>query len=86
MDILFSSLNANETTRVKGCTSGKEIWDTLMQVHEGTNEMKEQKKSLLVTKYETFIMLPGESVDSMFCRFNDIIKDLEALDKILHIS
>ena len=43
--------------------------------------MKEQKKSLLVTKYETFVMFQNETIDSMFCRFNDIIKDLEALDK-----
>ena len=52
-----------------------------MQVHECSNDMKEQKKSLLVTKYETFTMSPNESIDVVFCRFNDIIKDLEALDK-----
>ena len=54
MNVLYSSLNANETTRVKRCLTSKEIWDTLMKIHEGSNDMKEQKKSLLVTKYETF--------------------------------
>ena len=63
MNVLFSSLNANDTTRVKGCFSGKEIQDTLMQVHEGSNEMKVQKKSLLVSKFETFIILPGENIN-----------------------
>ena len=57
MNVLLSGLNANETIRVKECLTGKEIWDTLMQVHESSNDMKEQKNSLLVNKYETFIML-----------------------------
>ena len=76
MNVLFSSLNANETTRVKGCLTCKEIWDTLMQVHEGSNDMKEQKKSLLVTRYETFMMLQNETIDAMFCRFNETWKHL----------
>ncbi|KAL3533259.1 hypothetical protein ACH5RR_006780 [Cinchona calisaya] len=38
-------------------------------------------KSLLVAKYESFKMEPHENIDKMYCRFNDIVKDLEGLGK-----
>ena len=81
MNVLFSALDANESIRVKGSKSAKEIWDKLKEIHEGSNDVKEQKKSILVTKYESFKMESNETIDQMYCRFNDIIKDLEVLEK-----
>ncbi|KAL3510113.1 hypothetical protein ACH5RR_029514 [Cinchona calisaya] len=81
MNVLYNALDANESTRVKGCNSAKEIWDKLKEIHEGSDDVREQKKSLLVAKYESFKMEPHENIDKMYCRFNDIIKDLEALSK-----
>ncbi|KAL3519121.1 hypothetical protein ACH5RR_021710 [Cinchona calisaya] len=81
MNVLYNALDANESTRVKGCSSAKEIWDKLKEIHEGSDDVREQKKSLLVAKYESFKMEPHENIDKMYCRFNDIIKDLEALGK-----
>ena len=81
MNVLYSALNSNESIRVKGCRSAKEIWDKLREIHEGSENVREQKKSILVTKYESFTMEPHENVDKMYCRFNDLIKDLEVLEK-----
>lgn len=33
----------------------------------------------LVTKHESFRMEPHEDINKMYCRFNEIIKDLETL-------
>ena len=44
-------------------------------------DIREQKKSLLVPKYEYFKLKSHENIDKMFCRFIDIVKDLELLGK-----
>ena len=40
MHILYSALNANESSRIEGLSSAKEIWETLIKVHDGDNELK----------------------------------------------
>ena len=81
MNVLYSTLDSNESIRVKGCKSAKEMWDKLREIHEGSDNVREQKKSILVTKYESFKMEPLEDIDKMYCRFNNLIKDLEVLGK-----
>ena len=81
MNVLYSALDSNEFIRVKGCRSTKEIWDKLREIHEGGENVKEHKKSILVTKYESFKMEPHEDIDKIYCKFNDFIKDLEVLKK-----
>ncbi|XP_071924835.1 uncharacterized protein [Coffea arabica] len=76
MNVLYSALDSNESVRVNGCKSVKEIWNKLREIHEGSENVREQKKSILVTKYESFKMEPHENIDKMYCRFNDLIKDL----------
>ena len=81
MNVIYSALDSNESIRVKGCKSAKEMWDKLREIHEGGDNVKEQKKAILVTKYESFKIEPLEDIDKMYCRFTDLIKDLEALGK-----
>lgn len=81
MNVLYCALDSNESIRVKGCKLAKEIWDKLREIHERSENVREQKKSILVTKYESFKMEPHENIDKMYCRFNDFIKDLKVLEK-----
>ena len=46
--------------------------------YEGMSQVKENKVSLLVHKYELFKM-KGEGIQEMFDRFNDILNGLRAL-------
>ena len=55
--------------------------EQLREIHEGSKNVREQKKSILVTKYESFKMESHENIDQMYCKFNDLIKDLEVLEK-----
>ena len=48
----------------------------------GSLSIKEEKKSILVSQYESFKMNNNESIDDIFCRFNSLIKDLEDLGKV----
>ena len=77
MNILCNALDGYESMRIKGCKSAKEIWDTLCYSYEGSQDIREQKKSMLVSQYESFKIFPYENIDDMYCRFIDIIKELE---------
>ncbi|KAL3503965.1 hypothetical protein ACH5RR_033806 [Cinchona calisaya] len=59
----------------------KEIWYKLKEIHEGSEDIREQKKSLLMAIYESFKMEPHENIDKMCCRLHDIVKDLKGLGK-----
>ena len=58
------------------CQSAKEIWDTLIVLFEGTPEVKKNKRSLLIQKYEMFKGKSGESITEIYERFNCLINDL----------
>ena len=81
INVLSSALDSNESIRVKGCNSTKEIWDKLREIHESSENVREQKKSIFITKYESFKMETHENIDKMYCKFNDLIKDLEVQEK-----
>ena len=54
MNLLYCALSASEFNQIFTCSSAKEICDRLEVVHEGTNQVKESKISMLVQKYEMF--------------------------------
>nr|KYP35007.1 hypothetical protein KK1_043977 [Cajanus cajan] len=55
------------------------MWDTLALTYEGSLEVKCNKLSLLVHKYELFKMEENESIQTMFERFQTIINELSFL-------
>ena len=67
--------------RISLCESAKEIWDKLEVAHEGTNQVKKSKISLLVQSYEMLKISSSESISEMFTRFTTIINKLKNLEK-----
>ena len=45
---------------VVNCTNAKQIWDTLEIINEGSEEVRENKKEILMAQYEQFGSNPGE--------------------------
>ncbi|GAV91418.1 LOW QUALITY PROTEIN: UBN2 domain-containing protein, partial [Cephalotus follicularis] len=78
--VLFCAVGPNEFNRISSCDSAKEVWD-LLEVTEGTNQVKESKISMLVHEYELFFMHDNESISDMFTRFTTIINSLKNLGK-----
>ena len=74
-------LSKSEYDKIISCDSAKEIWDRLQVLHEGTDQVKETKISMLVHQYEMFKMLEHENIDEMTTRFMHIINQLKALGK-----
>ena len=68
------------------CDSAKEIWDRLQVLHEGTDQVKETKISMLVHQYEMFKMLEHENIDEMATRFMYMINQLKVLAKDIQMQ
>ena len=82
MNLLYCALSASEYNRIFTCSSTKEIWDRLEVTHEGTNQVKESKISMLVQKYEMFQMEQNKTITSILTCFTDIINCLKNLSRI----
>ena len=79
MNALFNSLIQEEFDRVSKLETAYKIWNKLAEIHEGTSEYKDAKLHFLKIQYETFSMLPHESVNDMYGRLNVIVNDLKGL-------
>ncbi|KAF0894710.1 hypothetical protein E2562_001998 [Oryza meyeriana var. granulata] len=78
MNVLFNSLSQEELDMISNLETAYEIWIKLGEIHEGTSEYKEAKLHYLKIQYETFVMLPEESMNDMYERLNVIVNDLKA--------
>jgi hypothetical protein len=56
------------------------MWLQLIQLHEGSSKVCEQKYHLLRAKYVEFKMLLNECCNDMFSRLNLIVKELNSLN------
>src|ERR1044072_5748785 len=83
INILQSALSMDEFFRISACTTAKEIWDTLVETHEGTAEVKRSRLNTLSQEYELFRMLPRESILDLQKRFVHLTNHLKALGKTL---
>ena len=79
--LLTYTLSKSEYDKIISCDSAKEIWDRLQVLHEGTDQVKETKISMLVHQYEMFKMLEHENIDEMTTRFMHIINQLKPWEK-----
>ena len=79
--LLTYALSRSEYDKIISCDSTKEIQNRLQTLHEGTDQVKETKISMLVQQYEMFKMLEHENVDEMTTKFMHIINQLKALGK-----
>lgn len=71
----------DEFFRVSQCTIKKQIWDTLVETHEGTAEVKRSRLNTLSQDYELFRMQPEESIHTLQKRFVHLTNRLITLGK-----
>ncbi|XP_068486973.1 uncharacterized protein [Phaseolus vulgaris] len=81
-NIVTSALSSDKFFRVSQCESAKEMWDTLEVTHEGTNDVKREKKHVLIQEYEMFRMQKGETIVEVQKRFTHIVNHLMNLGKM----
>nr|CAE02851.4 OSJNBa0014F04.17 [Oryza sativa Japonica Group] len=76
---ILSALSESEFNCVDGIESAKVIWDTLQNLHEGTNSVRESKVEILKGQFERFVMLDGESPSDMYDRLSKIVNEIKGL-------
>jgi len=79
MNVIYGALDIGEFNRIKNLGTAYEIWNKLMEIHEGTSTVKEAKLYVCKSKFSDFKMKDDESVSDMFNRMNDIVNELKGL-------
>ncbi|KZV30033.1 hypothetical protein F511_19259 [Dorcoceras hygrometricum] len=80
-DILYKTLDKNMFSKIKTCTTAKEIWEKLIQICEGNDETKENKLTVAQQKYESMKMKDGETMAKFDERFSAVVVELTSLGK-----
>ncbi|GJU16893.1 retrovirus-related pol polyprotein from transposon TNT 1-94 [Tanacetum coccineum] len=79
--VIYNALPRKEYERIFMCNTAKGIRKTLLIIHQGNNQVKDNKIDLLVQQYEQFVISEDETIDNAFARFNTIITSLKDLDE-----
>ncbi|XP_073137677.1 uncharacterized protein [Henckelia pumila] len=80
-DILYKTLDKNKFSKIKSCTTAKEIWEKLTQLCEGNDQTKENKLMVAIQKFDNIKMKTGETMNEFDERFSSIMIELNALGK-----
>ncbi|GJZ33228.1 hypothetical protein Tco_0578664 [Tanacetum coccineum] len=77
---LYNFLPRKEYERVFMCKTAKEVWHTLIIIHQGNLQVKNCNIDILTQEYEKFSIFSEETIDSGFTRFIAIVTSLKSLD------
>ncbi|XP_070051114.1 uncharacterized protein [Nicotiana tomentosiformis] len=80
---LVYGLGLDEYSRIQGCSTTKQIWDTLQVAHEGTTHVKRSRGTLLYSHNENFVMKDGKTIQEMYTRFTTLTNELKSLGRII---
>ncbi|KAJ0485716.1 putative transcription factor interactor and regulator CCHC(Zn) family [Helianthus annuus] len=59
------------------CKSAKELWESLIDVYEGNEDMKESRRNLLRQSFNNFNHIYGETVDNRLQRFVKLVTQMQ---------
>ncbi|XP_073057192.1 uncharacterized protein [Primulina eburnea] len=80
-DILYKTLDKNMFAKIKTCTTAKEICEKLTQLCEGNDQIKENKLTVAIQKFDNAKIKPGETLAEFDERCSSIIIQLTSLGK-----
>ncbi|KAD5960539.1 hypothetical protein E3N88_12011 [Mikania micrantha] len=67
----------------KECTSAKELWEALIQMYEGNNDIKESRRDMLNQRFNMFNHVLGESLETQLQRFVCLITEMRGAEIFL---
>ena len=77
--IIFSSLSDNVFNRVYSCENAKKLWQTIIENHEGTEDVANERYHVLIDKINSFKQLDDENAESMYSRLNVLVNEINSL-------
>lgn len=75
---MLFGVSASLFKHIKLWKSAKEFWDTLQDLFEGTENMKDKGLTSVVNEFDTFTTTLGESVASAFNSHQIIVNKMTA--------
>ena len=64
--IILSSLSDNVFNRVYSCENAKALWKTIIENHEGTENVANERYHVVIDKLNSFKQLNDENAESMY--------------------
>jgi hypothetical protein len=77
---MIEGISEDVFTRIDNIYLAHDMWHQLIQLHEGSSKVREQKYHLFRAKYDEFKMLLNECCNDMFSHLNLIVKELNSLN------
>ena len=77
---IIECISEDVFARIDNIDLAHDMWLQLIQLHEGSSKVREQKYHLIRAKYDEFKMFPNECCNDMFSRLNLIVKELNSLN------
>ncbi|KAK1401552.1 hypothetical protein POM88_001157 [Heracleum sosnowskyi] len=77
--ILLDALTLDKAMcgNVIGCSSAKDMWNKIELLCEGSEEVKDNQRQILISQYEAFMAKSGEDLTTMFERFSKLMTELQ---------
>ena len=77
--IILSSLNKSMFNRVYSCENAKKLWKTIIENHEGTEDVANERYHVLIDRLNSFKQLDDENAESMYSRLNTLVNEINSL-------
>jgi hypothetical protein len=78
-NILFPGIRKEVFNRVHSHKNVNDLWDKLVEMHEGSKDEREEHHKVVMDKINAFKMLPHENSNQMFSRLNILVEELNDL-------
>jgi len=76
---LLSTLCDSVFNHVYACEDAHKLWTQIVENHEGTKDVANQKYHILGEELSSFKQLPNENAHDMYSRLNILVNEINAL-------
>ena len=65
--------------RVYSCENANELWKAIIENHESTEDVTNERYHVLIDKLNSFKQLDEENAESMYSRLNTLVNEINSL-------
>ena len=77
--ILLSSICIDAFNRIYSLTNAHNIWNSLIEIHEDTKDVHNEKYHVLITKLNGIKQLPHKNTNDVYSRLNILVNEINIL-------
>ena len=65
--------------RVYSCENAKKLWKTIIENHEGTEDVANERYHVFFDRLNNFKQCDDENAESMYSRLNTLVNEINSL-------